>query len=81
MNKIGIERPTAPFKSGIDLEIKGKYVFSISILKMPVYRLFKFQLSYRCTLKNTVILQQYNANSITTHNIKVFSKTTENSVG
>lgn len=58
MNKIGIEGPTAPFKSGIDLEIKQKEVFNISILEMPVARLFKFQLSYRCTLKNTVILQQ-----------------------
>lgn len=58
MNKIGIERPTAPLKYGIDLEIKEKDVFSISILKMPVARLFKFQLTYRCTLKNTIILQQ-----------------------
>lgn len=58
MNEIAIRGPTASFRSRIDLEIVKKYVFNISILKMPVARLLKFQLSYKYTLRNTAILLQ-----------------------
>lgn len=43
-HKIVIVRPTASFRSRIDLQIVKKYVFNISILKMPVALLFKFTL-------------------------------------
>lgn len=42
--------PTASFRSGIGLQMDKKDVFNINILKMPVARLFKFQLAYKCTV-------------------------------
>lgn len=43
--------PTACFRSRIDLEIVKKDIFNISILKMPVGWLFKFQLACKYSLE------------------------------